>query len=49
MSLLRESIKKHLILEKKIAQVVSNLEVSFNFEVDRRSHAFDRSTTPELD
>lgn len=48
MSLLRESIKKHLILEKKIAQVVSNLEVSFNFEVDRRSHAFDRSTRPEL-
>jgi hypothetical protein len=48
MSLLRESIRKHLILEKRIAQVVTNLKVSFNFEVDRKSHAFDRATRPEL-
>ena len=49
MSLLRESIRKVLILEKRIAQIVSTIEVTFNLEVDRRSHAFDRSTRPELE
>ena len=47
MSLLRESIRKVLILEKKIAQIVSTIEVTFNLEVDRIPHAYDRSTRPE--
>jgi hypothetical protein len=49
MSLLRESIRKVLILEKKIAQIVSTIEVTFNLEVDRIPHTYDRSTRPELE
>lgn len=49
MSLLRESIRKVLVLEKKIAQIVSTIEVTFNLEVDRIPHAYDRSTRPELE
>lgn len=45
---LRESIKKHLILEKRIAQIASEMKVQFNFEVDRRQHSIERSTRPEL-
>lgn len=48
MSNIRSLIKECLILEKKIAQIVTNLKISFNFEVDRKSHAFDRATRPEL-
>jgi len=49
MSLLRESIRKHLLLEKTIAQIVSNLEVTFNLEVDRGAHSFDRQTRKDLE
>jgi hypothetical protein len=48
-SLLRESIRKHLLLEKKIAQIVSNIEVTFNLEVDRGFHAFDRKQRKDLE
>ena len=40
MSLLRESIRKHLLLEKIIGQVSSQIEVSFNLEIDRGFHSF---------
>jgi len=49
MSLLRESIKKQLLIEKTIAQIVSNIEVSFNLEVDRGLHAFNRKNRKELE
>ncbi len=49
MDLLRESIRKHLLLEKTIAQIVSNLEVTFNLEVDRGSHGFARKDRKELE
>lgn len=49
MSLLRESIRRVLILEKKIAQIVTTIEVTFNLEVDRIPHAYVRSTRPELE
>lgn len=49
MSLLRESIRKVLLQEKTIAQIVTSIEVTFNLEVDRKKHAFDRSTRPELE
>jgi hypothetical protein len=49
MSLLRESILKHLLLEKTIAQVSSTLEVTFNLEVDRGSHSFLRKDRKELE
>lgn len=48
MSLLRESIRKHLLVEKTIAQIVTNLDVTFNLEVDRGSHAFMRKKREEL-
>lgn len=46
---LRSIIKEQLLLEKRIARVMSNLEVQFNFEIDRSPHAFERSTRPELE
>lgn len=49
MSLLRESIRRVLIQEKTIAQIVSTIEVTFNLEVDRIPHTYDRSTRPELE
>jgi len=49
MSLLRESIRRVLLQEKTIAQIVTSIEVTFNLEVDRKKHAFDRSTRPELE
>jgi hypothetical protein len=48
MSLLRETIRKHLLIEKTIGQIVSSIEVTFNLEIDRKSHSFDRSTRPYL-
>ena len=48
MSLLRESIRKHLLVEKTIAQIISTIEVSFNLEVDRGVHAFDRKQRKDL-
>ena len=49
MDLLRESIRKHLLVEKTIAQIVSNLEVTFNLEVDRGAHGFARKDRKELE
>lgn len=49
MDLLRESIRKHLLVEKTIAQIVSNLEVTFNLEVDRGTHGFARKDRKELE
>lgn len=49
MSLLRESIRKHLLLEKTIAQILSTLEVNFNLEVDRSVHSFVRRDRKELE
>ena len=45
---LREIIKEHLLLEKKIAQISSEMKIQFNFELDRKQHAIDRATRPEL-
>ena len=49
MSLLRESIRKHLLLEKIIGQVSSQIEVSFNLEIDRGFHSFMRKTRHDLE
>jgi hypothetical protein len=48
MSLLRETIKKHLLIEKTIGQIISTIEVTFNLEIDRHIHSVNRSTRPEL-
>ena len=45
---LRESIRRNLLLEKKIGVIASEFKTIFNFEVDRTSHAFVRKTRPEL-
>ena len=49
MSLLRESIRKHLLVEKTIAQIISTIGVSFNLEVDRGVHAFNRKQRKDLE
>lgn len=36
---LRESIKKHLILEKRIGQISSNFEVVFGFDIVTTKHS----------
>jgi len=38
MSLLRESIRKHLLLEKKIANLKSQIYVSFEVRLDSGGH-----------
>jgi hypothetical protein len=47
MSLITEIVRKHLLLEKKIAQIITNMDVKFNFEFFTGSHASSRKTRPE--
>lgn len=46
---LRESIRKNLLIEKKIAQLIDNITVTFSYDIDRTKHAQLRSTRPELE
>lgn len=41
---LRQLIKESLLLEKRIAQIATKIEVSFAFDVDRTHHAYLRKT-----
>lgn len=47
MNLITEIVRKHLILEKRIAQIVAKMEVTFNFEFHKGGHADLRKTRPE--
>jgi hypothetical protein len=49
MKTLRQIIKEELLLEKRIAQVRTSFEVSFSFDVNRTSHAFDRKTRDDIE
>ena len=49
MKTLRQIIKEELLLEKRIAQVRASIEVSFSFDVNRTSHAFDRKTRDDIE
>jgi hypothetical protein len=49
MKSLRQIIKEELLLEKRIAQVRASIEVSFSFDVNRTSHAFDRKTRDDIE
>ena len=49
MKTLRQIIKEELLLEKRIAQVRSSIEVVFSFDVNRTSHAFDRKTRDDIE
>ncbi len=44
MSNLRQLIKEHLLLEKRIAQLMSSFKIQYSFEVDRTIHAYHRKT-----
>lgn len=46
---LRESIKKHLILEKRIGQMSTNFEVVFGFDIITTKHSNYRSGGRDLD
>lgn len=41
---LRLLIKEHLLLEKRIAQLMSNIKIQYNFDIDRTYHAYLRRT-----
>jgi len=45
---LRESIKKHLILEKKIGQISTNFEIVFGFDIITTKHSNYRGGGREL-
>jgi hypothetical protein len=49
MKTLRQIIKENLLVEKRITQVNSSLEVLFVFDVNRTSHAFDRDTRDDIE
>lgn len=49
MNNLRELIRKNLLVEKKIAQLIDNITVTFSYDVDRSKHAQMRSSRPELE
>ena len=49
MRTLRQIIKEELLLEKRITQVTSSLEVVFSFDVNRTSHAFDRTVRDDIE
>ena len=46
---LRESIKKHLILEKRIGQIATNFEVTFGFDVITTKHSNYRGEGRDLE
>jgi hypothetical protein len=46
---LKESIKKHLILEKRIGQIASNFEISFGFDIITTKHSNYRSGGRDLE
>jgi len=44
MGQLRQIIKEHLLLEKRIAQLMTSFKIYYSFEVDRTMHAHTRRT-----
>jgi hypothetical protein len=49
MKSLRQIIKEELLLEKRIAQIVSSISVSFMFEIDKSTHANDNTVRPDIE
>jgi hypothetical protein len=49
MQTLRELIRKNLLVEKKIAQLLDNMTITFSYDIDRTKHANLRSSRPELE
>jgi hypothetical protein len=48
-NLLKQIIKEQLIVEKRIGQISSKIEVIFSFDVDRTTHAYDRKTRDDIE
>jgi hypothetical protein len=48
MNQLRSLIKEHLLLEKKIGNILSKLDVVFRFEINRTSHAYERRNRTDI-
>jgi hypothetical protein len=49
MNNLRQIIRENLLLEKRISQISSNIEVTFAFDIDRTSHAYERKTRTDIE
>ena len=49
MSELRRLIREHILLEKKIGQIMTKIEVLFGFEIDRSKHASERSSRNNIE
>ena len=45
---LRKVIKEQLILEKRILQVMQEIQIQFSFELSRTSHSMKRAKRPEM-
>lgn len=46
---LKRIIKEHLLLEKRIDVISSDIQLRYNFEIIKTSHSEDRSVRPELE
>lgn len=46
---LKRLIKEHLLLEKRIDVISSDIQLRYNFEIIKTSHSEDRSVRPELE
>jgi hypothetical protein len=49
MNNLRQIIKESLLLEKRIAQISSQIEVTLAFDIDRSQHAYDRRVRDDIE
>ena len=49
MSNLRKLIKEHLLLEKRIAQLMSSFDIQYSFDIDRSIHAYLRKTRNDIE
>lgn len=49
MNQLRKLIKEHLLLEKRIAQLMTSMKIYYSFEVDRTMHAHLRKTRTDIE
>ena len=49
MKTLRELIKEELLLEKRIAQISSSIEISFSFDVNTTTHSDDQKVRTDIE
>jgi len=49
MNNLRQIIRENLLLEKRISQISSNIEVTFSFDINRTGHAYERKIRTDIE